>query len=157
MTQILQTNELFAVNKELINKIKNEKSLSLDKNHLEEIILALKNANDPDKNLQKLSQATLTEAQHRVGYASALLQISRNKSLMHQGSNFHHTNLAAAIQFALLVENHWSDSIKDVLTQHSGAASGKVFIPVDDRDKDFVRNHLMKGIVETVLDRKIQK
>lgn len=71
----------------------------------QKIIQALANSVNPNNEARKAAEQSLKEAQHQVGYASALLKISGDQSL--KGKFQIDINHAASIQFGQLVEVHW--------------------------------------------------
>lgn len=57
-------------------------SLILDDQFLKEIVNALSLSINPDNQIRGQAEQYLKQAQHRLGYASALLKISGDKSLI---------------------------------------------------------------------------
>ena len=71
--------------------------LNLDLSFLNKIISALGNSVSSDNETRLKAEASLKEAQHTVGYASALLKISGDKELVEKGKFEVDVALAASI------------------------------------------------------------
>lgn len=80
VTKVLYINDHFAIDKEQ-DRLSKLKSLNLDPHFVSKITNALGNSNNPSNKKRQQAYANLTEAYHMAGYASALLQISRNKNI----------------------------------------------------------------------------
>ena len=57
-------------------------SLNLQDNFIQSIIESLSQSINPDNEKRRVAELTLTQAKHSSGYASALLKISGDKSLI---------------------------------------------------------------------------
>lgn len=127
-------------------------SFTLDPAIEQTIISALANSVNPNNEERKAAEASLKQAQHTVGYASALLKISGDQSL--KGKFNVDINHAASIQFGQLVEIHWK--FKDV--EHAQEISGGIdFIVIDEGDKQCVRENLLGAMNEQVNNKPIVK
>lgn len=118
-------------------------SFQLDPAIEQSIIQALANSVNPNAEERKAAEAQLKQAQHQVGYASALLKISGDPSL--KGKYQIDINHAASIQFGQLVEVHWK--FKDV--EHAQRIAGEIdYIILNEEDKMCVRENILGAIFE---------
>lgn len=127
-------------------------AFQLDPAFEQSIIQALADSVNPNNEARRAAEEQLKQAQHSVGYASALLKISGDQSL--KGKFNIDLNHAASIQFGQLVEIHWK--FRD--QEHANNVSGGIdYIILDQSDKECVRNNLMHAIFEQVQNKPIVK
>ena len=122
---------------------------------------ALGNLVDPRDETRKKAEAFLLEAQRKDGYATALLQISRDQSANQAQVKFAiDINLAAAIQFGKFVESHWkfkneAQAKKQVQMRQKIEGTTVDWIVMKEADKKFVRENIMEAIREWIENKKV--